>query len=416
MINLKEIKRLFLKEKIENIFLLYFIFFCFFISLIFLFLLPHADQFLELARSFIGGKMYFLENSFYNRAITDNVFFNDKYYYPLGPFPAVILIPFLLIFIFLGLPIFFIQNLVNFCLVLLIFFLIFKIAKKIGFNSKDASYWSMAFVFASAFAGIVFSSHSSFFAHVVSVSLLLLALFEYLNKKRFWLIGLLMGFVLLTRVTAFFAIIFFVGDILLSKNYSFKKKVKQIIKISIFPIFTLLLLLLYNYFRFGNFFDQGYLGQILSSDFVLDRETYGLFNFRYFFRGLYYSLLSFPMPVFSSETHLLLFPFIKINPWGMSMFFTSPYLVLLFILKSREKINYLLIFTSLLIYFVIIFSFFSGYVQFGFRYSLDFFPLLFLSLMLSYFSENKKLKSGFKILVILSTLLNIYLIIFSSKI
>ena len=370
-----------------------------------------SSQFTELARAFINGKLYFLEDSVFNKNISDNVFFNGRYYWPLGPFPAVVLIPFLSLFLFLAWPIVFVQGFVNILLTFLTFFLVFKIARKNKYTKEDSFFWSIAFVFASVFAGVAFFPFSWFFAHTVSVVLVLLSFLEYFNKKRFWLIGLIMSFVLLTRVTAFLAILFFVFDILfLGNNIKWRLKIKQLIELSIFPTISLILLLLYNYLRFGDCLDQGYLGQILSSGFMLDKEVYGLFNSKYLLRGLYYSLVSTPIPIFNSETHMLSFPFIKANYWGMSIFFTSPYLLSFFFLKNINKKSWLLILNSFLIFFTIVSSFFIGYVQFGFRYSLDFFPLLFLALLLIYNKNNNKISGGLKLTIFFSSLVNLYLL------
>lgn len=411
--NLQYTKISFKNKKIKkNIF-----FMCFFILLIFLFVLilsnSGSNQFTELANSFINGKLYFLDDSVYNCYTSDNVLFNGHFYWPLGPFPAIILMPIMLLFSFLGLPIFFVQGCANFILIVLISLLIFKIAQKIGYNHDNSYYWIMAFIFASAFIGVAFIPFSWFFAHTVTVFLLFLSIFEYLNKKRPYLLGLLMGFILLTRVTAFFAILFFISDILfLDKDTNIKQKAKKILEISIFPFLCLLILFLYNYLRFGNIFDQGYIGQILTAGFMSDKVTYGLFNLKYLPRGIYYFLINIPNSVFNSETHLLVFPFIKPDPWGMSIFFTSPYLLYLFFLKNNDKKSWFLLLNSLLMFFIIASSFFIGYIQFGSRYSLDFFPLLFFALMLIYFKKNNGLKRNFKIIIILSALINLYLINF----
>lgn len=402
------------QEERSGIFLiLFFIFILFSILLFSNFYIAKSgvNQFTELARSFINGKLYFLDNSIFNNNVSDNVFFNGRYYWPLGPFPAIALIPFFLFFLFLDWSIIFIQALVNIILVFLSFLLVFKIAQKNKYNCEDALFWAIAFVFASAFAGVAFSPFSWFLAHSVSVFLLLLAFWEYFNKKRLLLIGLLMSLILLTRATAFLAILFFAADILFSeKGTKWKIKIKKLIELSFFPFLALLLLFLYNYLRFGDFFDQGYMGQILTAGFMLDKENYGLFNLKYLPRGLYYSLFSAPLPIISSETHILTFPFIKANPWGMSIFFTSPYLLYLFFAKKIDKKSWFLILNSLFIFFLITSSFFIGYSQFGFRYSLDFFPLLFLALISVYRKNNDKMSNGLKLTIIISALLNLYLL------
>jgi hypothetical protein len=58
------------------------------------------QQFSYLAESFLQGKTYFLAPAAFGY---DTVFFQGKYYWPLGPFPAVLLLPFLLVFRSFGL-------------------------------------------------------------------------------------------------------------------------------------------------------------------------------------------------------------------------------------------------------------------------------------------------------------------------
>lgn len=89
------------QEERSGIFLiLFFIFILFSILLFSNFYIAKSgvNQFTELARSFINGKLYFLDNSIFNNNVSDNVFFNGRYYWPLGPFPAIALIPFFLFF------------------------------------------------------------------------------------------------------------------------------------------------------------------------------------------------------------------------------------------------------------------------------------------------------------------------------
>lgn len=367
-----------------------------------------AQHFTELAKSFLHHHLYFLENSVYTQLIGDTVLFNNHYYWPLGPLPAVILIP----FVWIGelFKFYFYQGYLNLFLVILIYFAIYKISRKFNYTIKDSLYWSTAFVFSSMFLGVAAIGYSWYFAQTITVYLLFLALCEYFEKKRYYLIGLFLGLILLTRVTAFFCILFFISDIILSSE-SIDKKIKNFSKLLIAPIICLGLLLLYNYFRFQSPFDQGYFYQILSLDNTLDKRNFGLFNIRYLPRGLYYSLFNMPMPVYSSETHFLTFPFIKKDIFGMSIFVTSPYLLYLLFLKNINKKIWLLLGTSILVWLFIICSFFSGSNQFGFRYALDFFPLLFVAFMMAYKNEKSEIGWILKIFIILSAFLNFYLLL-----
>lgn len=399
----------YLKKNIYRLIPLGFLFLAFFL-IIFSnnFSKANNQQFSDLANSFLHRQLYFLDSSSYNREVADSVFFNGHYYWPLGPLPALILMP------LVGLGNtwhgYFYQGYLNFFLVILIAYLVFRLARRVKFSAVDSSYLSAAFVFSSMFLGVALISSSWYFAQTITVLLLFLALLEYFSRKRYFLIGLIFGLVLLSRVTAFIGIIFFLLDILWDKNTSYQAKLKNIFKLGLVPIICCFLLFTYNYARFGDSFDQGYRGQILSDGFTADKINYGLLNFKYLPRGAYYSLINMPQPVFNSTTHVLVFPFVKADPWGMSLFLTSPYLLYLFFVKIKDKQALALLSVSGLVWLTIATSFFIGSTQFGFRYALDFMPLLFTAFILTYKNQRDRLSSALQVLIIVSALLNLYLL------
>ncbi len=81
------------------------------------------QQFVFLAKSFLEGKLYLTEIPYGN--LGDLSLYNNHYYWPLGPFPAIILLPFVAIF---GTN--FLQIFLQFPLNILNYFLLFKISKK----------------------------------------------------------------------------------------------------------------------------------------------------------------------------------------------------------------------------------------------------------------------------------------------
>ena len=107
------------------------------------------QQFSQLAESFIQGKTHFLTRP---EMGLDTVFFEGKYYWPLGPFPAVLLLPFVLVFQSVGL--FFRQGYLQIVLVFGIYYSFFKIARRVDYGSDDAGFLAFAFCFASAFLGV----------------------------------------------------------------------------------------------------------------------------------------------------------------------------------------------------------------------------------------------------------------------
>ena len=114
----------------------------FFFTISALFIDWGEQQFSFLAQSFLHGS---LDISQFPTALNDAVFFAGKYYWPLGPFPALILTPFVFIFNFLNS--FFYQKYLQIPLIFGIIYLIHVISKKIGYKAKDALYLAASFVF-----------------------------------------------------------------------------------------------------------------------------------------------------------------------------------------------------------------------------------------------------------------------------
>ena len=60
-------------------------------------------------------------------------------------------------------------------------------------------------------------------------------------------------------------------------------------------------------------------------------REYGLFNLKHIPGNLYHFFLATPLPVFAdSLSHVLKFPYLKADPWGMGIFITSPIFIYLF--------------------------------------------------------------------------------------
>jgi hypothetical protein len=147
--------------------------------------------------------------------------------------------------------------------------------------------------------------------------------------------------------------------------------------------------------------------QLLAVDVSFKAREYGLLGFVHLPTNLYYFLLSCPLPVFQEGTHILEYPFIRANPWGMSIFITSPYLMYLFLLKYHGWEARSILITTFFISLPIFLYYASGYWQFGYRYSLDFLP--FLHFLLIRGMDKKIITDKFKLLIIGSSFFNLFL-------
>lgn len=362
------------------------------------------QQFVYLAESFLQGKLYFLAN--YDSWWHDAVLFEGNYYWPLGPFPAVSLMPFVWFWGIFGQTLK--QGNIQIFLVLLVFALIYKLARVLKYGFEDGLYLGFAFCFASVFLGVAFWPNSWFFAQVVATVLLLLSLVEFYGKRRFWLIGIILGLLLLTRLPASLGILFFGLSVLFSKTTK-QTKLLNLLELGLPFLVAGLLLGGYNYARFGDFFEQGYGMQITAGAFSASMKNH-LFGLEHVPGNLYYLFLSTPTAVLPGNgTHILATPFIKADPWGMSIFLSSPYLLLTFALKYKDFQSRALLLTALVISIPIITYYGIGWYQFGYRYSLDFLPFLFLLFMIGYKQLNEKLSIRIKTLFVLGALFNLYL-------
>lgn len=364
------------------------------------------QQFSYLAEAFLHGRTYLPVPP---ATAHDAVFFQGHYYWPLGPLPAVLLLPFVLIVRFFGL--FFFQSYLHVFLVFGVFYLFFRIATKTGYSKQDAAFLAFAFCFASAFIGIAVYSGSWYFAQVVAVFLIALALLEYLGKKRFWVIGTLMSFALLTRVTAGLNILFFLMDAVVADDRSWREKFGAASALSLPLLVGVAGLGIYNHARFDNWLEQGYSLQYLEGAAARAR-SYGVTSLVHVPGNLYYFLLAGPLPVtFDGVSQVLKFPYVKANAWGMSIFVTSPYFLYLFRLKYDERVAKELL-LSIAVVASLVFTYYGiGYIQFGYRYSLDFLPFLFFLLIRNYRKQNVELSPCFKKIVLGTSLTNLYLVL-----
>jgi hypothetical protein len=287
--------------------------------------IPTMDQhFAWLADSFLHGHTYFI-HAFGNlpMAIGDLAAFNGKYYWPLGPFPAAVMMPFTALGNLFGGMIR--QNIVQALLLIAVMWATFSSAKRIGYRVFDAWMLAYAFTIGSGFLFIIAVPDAWQFAQAVAVLLTLLALHEYFYKKRYLVIGILLACVLMTRVTGAFGILFFALEIA-GNGEAFRKKLRSAILIVAPLLAATLILAFYNYARFGNFLQEGYSLQILTTPALARAREYGLFGLIHLPGNLFYAFLYGPLPYFKdSVSHVLSFPFIYPDLWGMGIFFSTPY-------------------------------------------------------------------------------------------
>lgn len=350
------------------------------------------EQFGVLAQSFLRGRVD-IDLSY--GPMSDVSYWNGKVFWPLGFFPAVLLVPGT--WLFDGGGAIFYQAYIQVVLVCGVWFLLWYLARLHGYSKADSFLWAIAFGLGSVFLAVALWPWSWQFAQVVTVFFWLLAIVLSRRGKSWWLIGLCFSIILLTRQTAAVGAVYFAYLLVRTS----KSRVRDLVRFSMPIIVSVAVLFVYNYLRFGSFFEQGYSTQLIP-DFLEKARSYGLVGLAHLPGNIYYFLLAGPQPVVAdSLSRVLRFPFLKADPWGIGLLWTSPYLIYVFV-KQRMRWSEIVpeILTVVVIALPIFLYYGVGWKQAGYRYSLDFLPMMFLVAMK--LLQGKRFSTMLTFLIVLS--------------
>lgn len=401
-----------MKQIIERVYLYYIIIFFFLFSFFGNIYFTTEQQYVYLAQAFLHGQLHFSQLP---GTWDDVVFFQGRYYWHMGPFPAILLIPFILLFNSFSL--FFYQGYLQFFLTLGIFLLCFVIARKSSYSCRDSLFLAFGFCFASVYQFIAVVSWVWYFAQAVCVFFLFLAISEYLTRRRYFLIGVFLGFVFATRFTAGLGITFFIFSVLMSRSMHWEKKVKQLAFLCLPVVFMLGMLVFYNYARFGNPFENGFLLSNNSFLSVTDRYEqlhYGLFKLRNIPTNVYYYFIKGLDPVVVQQktlwgnTYVLQSPYVTVRYPGTSFFIVSPLFFYLFKARFKERIVKLCLVPIIVILSFLLTYYWTGWRQVGPRYFLDFLPFAYIVLLHSF--KRFRLSGFAKGVIIVSAFFDLYLL------
>lgn len=327
----------------------------------------HPDwykHFIYQARSFLVGR---LDIWGYPDFYLDVIKFQGKIYLPNPPLPSILLIPFVAIWGIAAEQIR-ISMLIGAIDIALVWVLLGKMkvtgAMKVGLTLL---YGFGTVHYSSAILGTIW-----FYAHIVAELGMLLALIEFFGRQRFLIIGFAMGLAFLSRQATIIGSLFFIGWLLVSRPAAWRKKILKYL-VGLLPSF--LFQSWFNWARFGNPFESGYLLQNWYSSVQSPEITkYGFFNLHYIPKHL--RLVFTQMP-----DRLSRFPFFRPSSEGMNIWLTTPAFFSLLATEWKKKANYLAGISSLLIAIPAILYTATGWVQFGYRYVLDFLPFIFIPMV-----------------------------------
>jgi hypothetical protein len=231
------------------------------------------------------------------------------------------------------------------------------------------------------------------FAHVATVMFLMLCLAEWYGKRRYWLVGLLLGCAVLSRFPTLLSIPVFLLWELLSKNRGRWTNAAWILAgFSPLVIFEVL----YNYARWHVPTDLGFMifyhedqnmGSSVGSPFAITNIPFNLYSWLFLAPQFYVQL-----------------PWIRPTGFGTALTFTSPLLAIAFSARLNLETTMLWC-ASLAVAIPALLYFTNGFEQFGMRHTLDFTPFLFC--LLARGLDERPTGTAF-LLIVVSCIANAY--------
>jgi hypothetical protein len=271
-------------------------------------------------------------------------------YVPLAPFPALHGAASFIVTLAFGLP---------------AAWLALPLARAYGARGATA-YWVAVFIaFGTLLSYVAVSGNMYYLAHAESFLALELFLIEWVRRRRPAMLSTLLAVSFLARPTTILAALPF-GLMLLWQNRSWLRAAVSFAA----PLACAVALYgAFNYARFGSPLESGYAISLLSEPSLILRRAQGIFSIDQAPENLRLALLALPKVMES-------FPFVLPDKHGLSMLLVSPGLLVAFHAGVGPPIQRLLWITAGLVAVPVFLYYGGGYIQYGFRYSLDFTPFL----------------------------------------
>ncbi len=352
------------------------------------------DNFVRLADAFLNGRLYLTADVPWLELVP----LEGKHYVVPPPFPAILILPIVAIW---GLSSN--QTLIS------IFFgsvnvsLAYLVAKTLTQNRRVQIWSTVMFGFGTIHWWVATAGGVWTFSQTISVTFLFIAILLTFNRQSPFLIGLSLGASYWTRLTTILSFPFFliytydrwykpfnIKNILNSINIPF------LFFLGLGAVIFILLNAVYNFARFESPFDISY--YLIPG--ILEEPWYqkGIFDISYIPRHL--KVIFWGLPKLIEE-----FPFLLPSWHGMAIWITTPAFIYAFRAGIRNKLS-LGCWLSIVLIALVNFSHGTwGFTQFGYRFAVDFYPLLFL---LTVKGIGDEIKWHHKTLIIIGILVNLW--------
>lgn len=356
-----------------------------------------------LADAFLHGKL-FLENPPSNHDLTLH---GGKWYVPNPPLPAVVLMPYIALFGLEAVNMTVFSALLGAVNTMLVFLMLEK-AASIGMirSGRMTNLWiTIVFAFAGSHFWLATTGQMWFVSQLCALSFCVLACLSVLKNQSLFVSGILLGAAMLARPNVFPLALLLIGIRLWQENRTegtFRDRFRTVLRFGLQLALPMGIcafgLLWYNYVRFGDWLDFGYV-TINGAPWILEAvQRYGMFHPHFFRTNLNVMLLKLPQFDFSGARY-----FFQPGISGYSIFAMTPPLFYLF-KPAKMTLWRIGAWTSLLLtLLMLLFYHNTGAEQIGYRYLLDAMTPVLLIL-----ADNASARTGtfFKILTILGILIS----------
>jgi hypothetical protein len=324
----------------------------------------HFNYHLHLAVSFLEGRLHIAAPPSW---LTEFAFVDGRAYVYFDPFPAVFLMPLASVW---GLEL----NMARVCIAVgaLNVFFVRLLLGQLGVSRATANWGALLFGAGTVHFWAAEYGNTWMLGHLLAVLALTLAWLESTREANPLVLGLLCAMAATSRGPASLATpIFFVLALRAHRRWS------TVFEFGLPLAVTAVLLGAYNYGRFGDPFDNGY----LSANQALLAPEYGSFSWRYIGKNIYQYFGRLPGWQGS-------WPWLTLDDHGLSLLATTPAALLLFRrgwsnrVPDAAFVGGLALVACLLVQGLYLFYFWDGWRQFGSRYTLDYTPALIVALAL----------------------------------
>jgi hypothetical protein len=302
----------------------------------------------------------------------DVIVIGDRTYVPFGPFPGIAFMPLVALVGPLTADIF--ESGINATLAAAAVGLCWMLMGRIGVERLRDRLWITAlFGFSTMMWWVTTRGGVWHTGHLFASILTLGCLIEIWGKQRPFLIGLMAGAAFLTRAPLAFALPFYALFYLPPgpldvRSLAARLPIREWTTLGIAFGISVAFFFWYNDARFGSPFESGY-GLATLPPFLEVQRQLGLFSIRHVPMNLDYLFLHLPKPWST-------FPFFKPDGLGMSVFITSPGLLMGLGAPWRNRRAWWLAGAAIAVLVPTLFYYGGGWIQYGYRYFLDSIPFI----------------------------------------